>query len=232
MPRTTGGRRGAGTDPASAAKSKRPSAGPLPFNPAQLPSIPRTVLKRYDPENTPRIAKIAVGLGATRAQLGEMFQVVPGAIDVWCGRYPEMKQACDEGRDDFLVRRTESSLDKRANGYDYTEVKTKSVTIKSGKGDDAIALPAEEVTVTTHHVPPDVGAIVFTLVNRTRSSGRWQHVQRVEVGGPNGAPIPIITGEMTEQEARAAYQATVRSALSAQALPARGGAAPRGKGNT
>jgi hypothetical protein len=36
--------------------------------------------------------------------------------------------------------------------------------------------------------------------------------KRMEVGGPNGGPIPLVTAQMTPQQAAEAYAATLTSA--------------------
>jgi hypothetical protein len=121
---------------------------------------------KYKPEYV-QFAKRMAKLGATDADLADMFQVRISTIRLWMNIYPEFSEAIRVGKD-AANKRVERSLYERANGYNYDAVK--------------IFMPAGSkqpiVVHYTQHCPPDVGAAFIWLKNR--DPDRWRDIQNVE----------------------------------------------------
>ena len=93
------------------------------------------------------------------------------ALYKYAKSYPELDFALRYGLTQ-LQTALEDSLYKRAMGYDYLEVKEKSLTDKDGQ-----ALEVFEKIVTTKHIPPDPQSLKFALLNRSRED--WKHQDHV-----------------------------------------------------
>jgi hypothetical protein len=76
---------------------------------------------KYKPEHV-QFAKSLAKLGATDADLADMFQVRISTIRLWMNIYPEFSEAIRVGKD-AANKRVERSLYERANGYNYDAVK-------------------------------------------------------------------------------------------------------------
>jgi len=104
----------------------------------------------------PELCEIALGhaiLGATRANLAELFHVTPQTIENWENEYPEFAQAIEEGTHhaDLRVAR---SFYRRAVGYNVTTTRTEVQRIEKNGQVGTVG-----TTVTTEtHIPPDVVA--------------------------------------------------------------------------
>lgn len=110
---------------------------------------------------------------ATARELARELGVSPGTLAAWMRDFPAVKAAVTEMRhlaDDAV----ESSLYKRAVGYEYLETSTSETT----GGKDGSKTTETEKTV---HVAPDVGAAKFWLSNRRRE--RWSERQVIEIEG-------------------------------------------------
>ena len=185
---------------------------PEPLDLTSLSPRRRAILGLYNQAKHPRALRVVIGLGANEKQASAALGISVPTLIEWKRLHPEFLTAAKLGRDDYNSGAVENSLQRRATGYDYTEVRRETVTLKGGRGEEAVEVPAERVTATVKHIPPDVAACIFYLVNRTRDTGRWKHVQRVEVTGADGQPLSTMRPDMTEAEARATYQAAVKAA--------------------
>jgi hypothetical protein len=101
-------------------------------------------------------------LGATDIEIADLFGVSVGAVAKWKRRYPEFAEALKRGKD-VANAEVASKLYRRAVGYTFTEVSTR--TVKGG----------EVTTTTTKHLPPDVTACIFWLKNRDKARWRDKH---------------------------------------------------------
>lgn len=117
------------------------------------------------------LVKCLCKLGATNMQLAEALQRNITTIESWLTKYPDFKQAVEEGKMDSDAR-VQKSLYERAIGFSYDEIQE-----YRGKGKDG-----KEYSYTrkiTKRVLGDVTAQIFWLTNRMR--GIWQHVHRSEI---------------------------------------------------
>ena len=94
-------------------------------------------------------------LGATNADLADVFEVAPRTIDNWIANIPEFAKAVREGRT-VADARVARSLYERAVGYQHTVEQT---VLHRGE---------ERKLTNTVHYPPDTGACIFWLRNRRR----------------------------------------------------------------
>jgi hypothetical protein len=110
-------------------------------------------LPKYHPDFHLAVAKKLYELGATDSDLAEAFGVSIPTLWDWQAEHTELFEACKIGKDiaDGKVKR---SLFQRATGYTYRAVK-----IMKHKG-EPIVVPYNK------HVPPNVNAGKFWLINR------------------------------------------------------------------
>ena len=119
-------------------------------------------------------------LGATNAQLAELFGVSDTTIDNWLAKYSEFLGAVKRGRAEADSRVAES-LFQRAVGYSHPEDK---VFLHEG---------TPVVVPTVKHYPPDTTAAIFWLKNRRRAD--WKDYKAVEVSNAadeEGNAVPFL----------------------------------------
>ncbi len=92
--------------------------------------------------------------GLTMEQVAKNCGIVSSTLREWKNQFPAISAALKKGRNLADIE-VENALYRRAVGYEYEEVKTKT------DADGGV-----ERTVTTKHVSPDVGAAAFWLKNR------------------------------------------------------------------
>lgn len=130
-------------------------------------------------------------LGATNAELAQLFDVSEATIYNWLGKNPRFAQAVRDGREvaDAKVAR---SLYRRAIGYSHPEVH-----ISNFQG---------EITQTpfTKHYPPDTAAAFIWLQNR--KPDKWRRQQ------PLGS-------DMTPEEIAIEAQRAIALAMSTEGAP-------------
>lgn len=98
-------------------------------------------------------ASVACKLGATDADLAEMFSVSQRTINYWKSNFEEFANSLVLGKEP-ADERVKSSLYHRATGYSHPE-------------DDIRVIDGEIViTPTIKHYPPDTTACIFWLKNR------------------------------------------------------------------
>ncbi len=98
-------------------------------------------------------------LGLIDREMAGVLQITEQTFNNWKKEHPKFFESIKRGKDAADVD-VVKSLYKRANGYDYEEVKTEQG--KSGN------FKTEKTTKTTKHIAPDVGAAAFWLKNRRR----------------------------------------------------------------
>jgi len=130
-------------------------------------------------EEYARMAYVACTEGGfTDVKLAKLFGVAKQTIYNWKREHPEFLDSIIRGKDEFDVAKAEECLLKRVTGYRYTEVTRE-------RNDQGQMVVSKKVG---KHIPPDVKAITFFLINRSRD-GRWRRIQSVEVTGKNGGPL-------------------------------------------
>jgi hypothetical protein len=136
------------------------------------------------------IAKAMCKLGATDYDLAQEFEVATSTIWRWCSKYPEFCSAIKVEKASFDDR-VERSLAQRALGYSYHAEKP-------------FQYRGEVMKVQyVEHVPPDVAAAKFWLLNRRRA--QWSDTSRHELTGANGGEIKIRERSDLDRARRIAY---------------------------
>lgn len=126
-------------------------------------------------------------VGATNTEIAALLGISVMTLETWRQNYPEFNAAWKDGKA-HADAKVAASLFKRANGYDVeTWKETKEGRMREVK-----------------HIPPDVNACIFWLVNRRPET--WQ--QRVEHVVPNGATIPADAISDMEAARRIAFALT------------------------
>ena len=121
-----------------------------------------------------------VDLGATIPKLAKLFGTTERTLLRWKKDIPEFGAAVDSGRDLYDSNLIERSLRDRAAGYNFIETRIKEIKIKTkDKAGKVLTLPAQQVTTTERHIPPEVGAIEMWLYNRRPD--RWRSRKFVQV---------------------------------------------------
>lgn len=115
-------------------------------------------------------------LGAVDEDLADFFGVNVRSIERWKVNHEAFGKAVLEAKTQFADAHVEHSLYRRARGYTYDAEK-----IFQYKG-EVVRAPYRE------HVPPDVQAIMFWLMNRKPADWR----SKSEITGANGGPIQTI----------------------------------------
>jgi hypothetical protein len=144
---------------------------------------------KYRKEVT-RIAKAMSKLGATDYELAQEFGVATSTIWRWCSKYPEFCSAIKVEKASFDDR-VELALAHRALGYSYHAEKPFQY--------QGAVVKVQYV----EHVPPDVSAAKFWLLNRRRA--QWSDTSRHELTGANGGEIEIRQRSDLDRARRIAY---------------------------
>ena len=92
--------------------------------------------------------------GLTDEQIAENIGISVRTLYRWESKYSQICHALKKGKS-VVDREIENALFKRANGYEFTEIRTKK---KAGV--------VVEETIITKHIPGDVTAQIFWLKNR------------------------------------------------------------------
>ena len=151
---------------------------------------------KYLPEYCNVAEVICRRFGANRKQIAETLGIQQDMITKWIKTHPEFLQSIKRGREAYDIRVIEKSLRMKATGFEYEEVTIKQVTIKRGRGNDMITLPATEKTIFRKKAVPDVAACIFWLVNR--QPDKWKHVARTIIQGDIKNPVVHAHGDVTD----------------------------------
>lgn len=118
---------------------------------------------QYEPDYA-RMAQAHCKLGATDAELADLFNVGTATIHNWIARHKDFAEAIRAGMLEVFSPRVVRALGQRAIGYaiDVEEVKV----MKDG---DLVRYTVRK------HYPPDVTACIFWLKNRDPKN--WRDVQ-------------------------------------------------------
>jgi len=146
---------------------------------------PKTKKGRGQPtkyrENFPgKILKM--GTGVTHADMSKNLGVSTSSFSDYLNDYPEFSAAVKE-IDEHTTSIVESAFFKRATGYEFEEISSEAWDIEqedhsvtSGK---KIKRLRSRAKTTIKHIPPDVGAGKFWLINK--GAGKWAERQEVKV---------------------------------------------------
>lgn len=141
----------------------------------------------YLPEYAQQATKYCL-LGATDAQLADLFDVSETTINNWKSEFPEFLESIRAGKR-VADAEVAASLFNRARGAQYTTQQAFKVKrIKFNEAGKKIAEDEEVVTVPVEVVEaPDTTACSFWLKNR-KAEG-WSEKVTSEITGKNGGPI-------------------------------------------
>jgi|GEM_PF-704778 len=160
--------------------------------------------------------------GYTNAKLAKLFSVNRRTITNWLKEIPEFKEAVQAGKDEHDSREVETSLLKRAKGFQYTETTSELMFIDDPKAyqpnpmQELHGIERRKIHTyiptkkTIKHVSPDTRACEIWLCNRR--PGRWRKLKHVEVTGAGGGPIKTkkITDFPKEPETIEEWEEQVR----------------------
>ena len=140
--------------------------------------VEKTVIGRptsYKPEYCKRAAEMCQN-GATVAELADEFEVSIPTVYSWMNKYAPFLKAVVLNKETANERVTRS-LYHRSVGYTFDSEK---IFMPAG-GDGPVRVPTKE------HVPPEVGAIKFWLINRQPDQWRERLEHIVAPGAPKTA---------------------------------------------
>lgn len=132
------------------------------------------------------MAATACELGATDADLANLFDVTEKTINNWKDAHPEFLQSVKEAKS-LLDQHVEQSLYRRAMGWEHDAVKIIAVANGNNQGSSIEQVPYVE------HYPGDTTAMIFWLKNR--QPARWRDRQEIEHSGKVGLEA-IVAGSM------------------------------------
>jgi transposase-like protein len=120
----------------------------------------------YNPEQHLIAVKWIARAGMTDADIARALEISPRTLYKWYKAHPELREAKREGAV-LADHRVTDSLYKRAVGFNFTETHVSQETDElTGK------VVKRKVTKIVKHMPPDVEAIKFWLINRAPSEWR------------------------------------------------------------
>jgi len=131
--------------------------------------------------------------GATDREIADAFGIAVRTLHRWKKDHMSLRKKLDEGKAGVNAR-VETSLYKRAIGYEYEE--TESVLEMDKDGNQKPL----RVKKTKKHVAPDTMAAIYWLNNRTRKTGDWTQKQDVSVSFEENRDVVIYLPEKEQDE--------------------------------
>lgn len=154
--------------------------------------VPIPQLGLYKPEYDLRAFQYCK-LGAINSELADFFGIAPQTVCLWQANYASFNDACVKGWEEGSSHRNarvQAALYNRAVGYTHESVK---FFCYEGK---IVAEPYKE------HVPPDVAACKFWMVNNHGWTDKLTHA-----GDPNNpikteTEVSVLTSEEIKERLR------------------------------
>lgn len=115
----------------------------------------------------------------------------------WRNERPDFAKLIEQAREDHRLMKANElrrSLYKRATGYETTETRT-----EYGVGANGSPIITKQVK-TTKQVPPDTGALIFSLTNLAPEE--WQNSQRTDLTADDsltGIRVEVVSKETNQQ---------------------------------
>lgn len=128
--------------------------------------------------------------GMTEQQIWDKLKVGTSTAERYKQDYWELREALKNGKEQ-LIENLEESLFKKAMGYGYEE--TKTVREKDENGKDKT-----RIEVTKKHLPPDTGALAFSLKNLAPE--KWRDRHDIEHSGNVGHDLSKELVERIEED--------------------------------
>lgn len=129
----------------------------------------------YRPEHAEQAYKLCL-LGATDAEMADIFGVAESTLNLWKLNHPEFSEAITRGKVAADANMAER-LYQRGMGYSHEAVK---IFMPAGASEPVYA-------PYTEHYPPDTQAASLWL--RNRQSAKWRDKQEHEHTGKDGEPL-------------------------------------------
>jgi hypothetical protein len=117
-------------------------------------------------------------LGATDAEMADIFEVSESTLNLWKQRHPEFSESIKRGKAEADANVAEK-LYQRACGYSHPAVK---IFMPQGAAEPVYA-------DFTEHYPPDTQAASLWL--RNRQPAKWR--DKTVVGGDPENPLKVVT---------------------------------------
>jgi hypothetical protein len=186
--------------------------GPKALNPVKKKGKKRGPKQKWQimPDGLGYVTRLAL-LGLSNQSIAKAFGVVEQTIYNWKEDYPEFEDALQEGRLNCAAKVADAMF-RNACGYSHPDVRFDKKTIKvfdeeTGKLTQQYTEPV--MIPITKYYPPDTGAGVFILTNKTKTfDDPWVSAKRNEITGKEGEAVkltnkPDLTG-YTDIELKAA----------------------------
>ena len=116
--------------------------------------------------------------GLTDQKIADFFGIAKSNFNVWKEKHPEFQDSLKKGKDEYDSEDVESSLLKRALGYDYVET-TREISPRANPETGKAELRITKTV--TKQVAPEVTAQIFWLKNR--QPDRWRDRTEMYHGG-------------------------------------------------
>jgi len=132
-------------------------------------------LSKYKPEYTETAARL-IGANFSQKSLAYLLGVSEWTIGEWKRKYPEFKEACEDGKRSIKRRLVSNGL-LESLGYEYETSKTK--VTKDAEGN----ILKTEITTFKNKQPPNHNLLMFILCNLDRQIGddEWKSKHSIEV---------------------------------------------------
>lgn len=131
-------------------------------------------------------------LGMIDNEIAEFWGVSRRTLKRWMANKPDFCHIIKKAKSEADLQ-VESTLFKKAKGYDYIErhYEYRIPPGKNGKGKKTLEEPVRYLTKeVTRHVQPDIAAIIFWLLNRQRE--RWKDKRQLKIAPDTKLPLEII----------------------------------------
>ena len=161
--------------------------------------------------------------GSTDRQLAAYFGVSVSAVKVWGQTHPSFKANIQKGRDAYDTNHVERTMLEVALGWEGVD-KTEEYVVRNGKeyhykkvpnevgkGSHDELMPGRMITIKIKQHSPNITALIFWLINRTRHTKRWQNTNKVEITGGDGKPLEMINRDMDPKKATQIYLELVKA---------------------
>lgn len=154
---------------------------------------------RYTKEIAERVAELIRTNDYTIADICKSVGIGRTTIYLWMRTKPDFKELVDAAKEDarnVMVNGAKRGLMRKLTGYEIKE--TQVITMPSGKVDENGApIPKiKEIRTTTHHVPADTDAIIFTLTSLDPQ--HWKNRRTTSINMDAGKDNPFA--KMDDEE--------------------------------
>ncbi len=129
----------------------------------------------YKADYAKQVYKLCL-LGATDAEMADIFDVSEQTLNAWKHAHPEFLEAIKTGKK-IADAEIANSLYQRAKGYSHPDTDIRVINNEIVK------------TEIIKYYPPDTAAAFIWLKNRQKE--KWRDKQEIEHSGPDGTPIKL-----------------------------------------